>query len=145
MAGESSDDQYKNLRMEYEQTAQTLRNWDTLFFQCTSNIILGGGISTAVVVFRDSGDLKVRLFALLIASLLEGLVLLYFGYSYFVARRKIEVLRKIEVKLELAGVYGASHSGSQRTFWIALAATLVAYLVFVFLTLGRASFQFGLQ
>ena len=134
-----------SLRMEYEQTVQTLRNWDTLFFQAISTVILGGGISAGITIFTDLEETKVKLFSLLIITALILVMLMYFLYSYMVARTKIEILREIEVQLGLIGAYGKSSGKSQNTFWISLFITVMAYLIFIIVLFGKFSINVSIQ
>lgn len=96
------------LKMEYEQTVQTLRNWDTLFFNTFSSVVIAGGIGGIIAWQGVQGVQDVlRLKALLVAvpSVLYFIALLYFIYNLVVAQRKFEVLNEIEKHLGLIGSY----------------------------------------
>lgn len=123
-------DNQENLRMEYTQTITTLRNWDALFFQSMATTVLGGGISTAVAVFKEIPMEKVKIIIFFIITILQAITILYFGYCHFVAKKKIEVLIIIESELNLIGSYTKSHKASDKNFRLSFIFTICLYIGF---------------
>lgn len=121
-------DRKEYLKIEYEQTIQTLRNWDSLFFNAFVSIFIGGGISS-LVAFLGKDDVKIsQIKTVLIAfvSCVYLLVSLYFLYNIFVAQKKFKVIREIESDLEMVGAY-KENTGKIKSF--------LNFLIFPILTI----------
>lgn len=116
------------LKVEYEQTIQTLRNWDTLFFNAFTSIFIGGGIgSFAAFLGKEKVDIsQIRLVLFALTTCIYLVVLMYILYNRFVARKKFEVLRKIEKQLNMVGAY-SENEGKIKKF--------LNYLIFPLLTI----------
>ncbi len=96
------------LQIEYEQTVQTLRNWDTLFFNTFSSIIISGGVGGIVIAGKS---VNFKYFPEVIIGIITALYLvfvLYFIYNLLIASKKFSVLREIEIELHLIGAYKES-------------------------------------
>jgi hypothetical protein len=96
----------EHLKMEYEQTVQTLRNWDTLFFGMFSSVVVAGAIGGAIAWEGAQDATRLRAILLIVPAVMYGLTCMYFLYNLLVARRKFEVLKEIEERLNLVGAYG---------------------------------------
>lgn len=116
------------LKVEYEQTIQTLRNWDTLFFNAFTSIFIGGGIgSFAAFLGKEKVDIsQIRLVLFALTTCIYLVVLMYILYNRFVARKKIEVLRKIEKQLNMVGAYSENEDKIKK---------FLNYLIFPLLTI----------
>ena len=91
--------------MEYEQTVQTLRNWDTLFFNVFSGVVIAGGIGGVIAWDGTNSGLQLKAILIGIPSALYFIILLYFLYNRLIAQRKFQVLNEIEQHLGLIGAY----------------------------------------
>lgn len=94
-----------HLPMEYEQTVQTLRNWDTLFFNTFSSIIIAGGVG-GLVIAGESEEFKYLTESIIgVLTALYLVFFFYYLYNVLIAAKKFTVLREIEDKLGLVGTY----------------------------------------
>lgn len=123
------------LRLEYEQTVQTLRNWDSIFSNAALAIIVGGG-------FGALGKEGIPpIYALgIVASCGYLLFVGYIYYNFAVTPSKFAVLNEIEAQLGMVGAYkpNSSRFGPLLRRWILPAGTL-AYttIMLVVLVCGR--------
>ncbi len=128
-------DNHEYLKMEYEQTVQTLRNWDTLFFNTFSGVIIAGGIGSIVAWEGTQGAMQLKAILIAIPSVLYFIVLLYFLYNRLIAQRKFQVLNEIEKHLDLIGSYREQTSKVKRIVYFAFfplfTALYIGYLIFV--------------
>ncbi len=91
--------------MEYEQTVQTLRNWDTLFFNVFSSLVIGGGIAGVAALATTDKVQNISLILIGFETALFLVILMYVLYNKFVASEKFKVLMRIEKELGLVGAY----------------------------------------
>nr|VFJ51216.1 MAG: hypothetical protein BECKDK2373B_GA0170837_103226 [Candidatus Kentron sp. DK] len=127
MSEEPREIKETHLPMEYEQTVQTLRNWDTLFFNAFSSILIAGGIG-GIVAIGKAGEFKyvIELMAFAITALYI-VVVFYYLYNILIASRKFAVLSRIEKELGLVGVY-SSHTTRIRSILVKLLLPLFSVL-----------------
>lgn len=122
----------EHLQMEYEQTVQTLRNWDTLFFNTFASIVIAGFIGGVMAWEKTTNLLQLQAILIVVPSTLYFVCVLYFLYNRLIARRKFEVLAVIEQKLHLVGAYKAHNSQIKKILnWFLLPLFSIAYLSYV--------------
>lgn len=96
-------------RLVYEQTIQTLRNWDTIFANWASGVIVTGGLGFAASLVGKTLDasksISPKLPFLVIVWVLALVGIGYLGYSSQVARPKQVLLGQIEKDLHIMGPY----------------------------------------
>lgn len=127
------EDNSNNLLVEYEQTVQTLRNWDTLFFNLASSTIIAGGVTGGVSAINGQHGLTVDRIAQIagvIGLALAVITVLYAIFALFVAKPKFFVLQEIEEKLGMVGAY-QSNTGQIRRI-VLLFASLAILTIIVF-------------
>ncbi|MGV3615932.1 MAG: hypothetical protein ACO1SV_11405 [Fimbriimonas sp.] len=136
----------KSLQVVYEQTVQTLRNWDTIFANLASSTLIGGGVtiaSTLIVRFTTSAALShgnvlisVKVALLSVASLLYFLIMVYGAYNKKIASRKKAVLAGIERALGMPDQYGQlggkASAIAKNAAWIATAIWVIVVLACLF-------------
>ena len=129
------------LKVEYEQTIQTLRNWDTLFFNAFTSIFIGGGIgSFAAFLGKDKVDIsQIRLVLFALATCVYMVVLMYILYNRFVAQKKFKVLREIEKQLNMVGAY-SENEGKTKNFLNFLVFPLLTFTYIASLALIKTIF-----
>lgn len=122
--------------MEYEQTVQTLRNWDTLFFNVFGSIVIAGVIGGVMAWQEFENPQQTKAILLVVPSTLFFVCLLYFLYNYLIARRKFEVLNTIEEKLNLIGAYKVHNSKIRKVLNLFLLPLFsIIYIVYVIVLL----------
>lgn len=114
MTNDSPEKHTTHLPMEYEQTVQTLRNWDSLFFNTFSSIIIAGGIGGIIAIGQSENFQYVRELAITIVTALYLIVVFYYLYNTLIASKKFEVLTQIEERLDLVGTYTSHTSRVQK-------------------------------
>jgi ABC-type dipeptide/oligopeptide/nickel transport system permease component len=122
------------LKVEYEQTIQTLRNWDTLFFNAFVSTIIGGGIGAfASLLGKEIQADIIRIILLIIISALYCIFLLYVTYNFSIARRKFQILKEIEIEAKMKGAYKNHNSKSWLALWFTIIpiVTLIFALIFI--------------
>lgn len=125
------------LKIEYEQTVQTLRNWDTLFFNSFSSLLVAGGIGAFIsFIGKDKINIElIKYFLILLVLSLWLIFLLYFLYNIIVASKKFEILRMIEIDTNMKGSYKANVGKTKKFLiffilpFITLICTLIIYLI----------------
>lgn len=107
----------ENLRLEYEQTIQTLRNWDDGFLQVVSTLFLGGGIGVAVALLENDKAPSIHVIRVSVSMVVALFYLVALGYVWFtisIAATKLRVLQEIERRLSLVGAYAENLDGIRK-------------------------------
>lgn len=126
----------EHLQMEYEQTIQTLRNWDTLFFNTFASIVIAGFIGGVMAWEKTTNILQLKAILIVVPSTLYLVCVLYFLYNRLIARRKFEVLGTIEQKLHLVGAYKAHNTQIKKILnWFFLPFFTGIYMIYVILVI----------
>jgi hypothetical protein len=111
------------LRMQYEETANTLRNWDSLLFKPIASLIIASAAGALAVVARNyttyssARDIIIEMvIIILFLSLLGGIILtaLYLAFQMSVATQKIIHLANIEKELKMCSIYGDLLDGNKK-------------------------------
>ena len=133
----------ESLRMEYRETVETLRNWDSLFFNAGFGVVVSGGIGGGIGLLarsESSLSLMATWFLVALPTALLAVVMAYIYFALFIAKRKFEVLREIEDELGLKGAYRPNLEKIRKRIWaflLPLALALYVFSVVTGLHLGR--------
>lgn len=132
----SGDIDLTNFQLEYQQTIETLRSWDSLFFKSFSSIIISGGVGGGITLVT-SDTFGVILFSLIILTAAYFMICLYAAYSTFFASKKVEVLQKLEERLGMFGVYSGNKESARILTHFLMPAISFLYFSTVIILLWR--------
>lgn len=120
----------ESLELEYKETVQTLRNWDTIFANWLSSLLIGGGVGAVASLMGKQVDLETLTFSFKIVFSAMVLVASFLGASYItyslrVARPKKIILAEIERRLGMVGSYSQVGNRASQTVLVSIMVPLI--------------------
>jgi len=120
------------LMIEYQETVNTLRNWDTLFVNLLISTIVVGGIGSGLAFVKDNSNnvnLKDALndLVLIMSIIVCCIICGYVYYALTVAKHKMKVIQDIENELKMQGAY--QNSGLQKGYIKIIFAGVMIFII----------------